>query len=135
MHKLFERINDWNDIERAVENSISEGVIAADERQAYIDKIRSAIVESGVEDWFSGNYKNYQEATILLEENGEVKQKRPDRVLFDTESTIVIDFKFGEAHNTHIKQVKHYMNLMESMSYPQVKGYLWYVEERKVIAC
>jgi ATP-dependent exoDNAse (exonuclease V) beta subunit len=135
MHKLFEQINDWNDIDRAIENQISEGSIPLEKKQYYAEKIRSAIIESGVEDWFSGNYKNYTESTILLEENGEVKQKRPDRVLFKEDSTLVIDFKFGEAHNAHIKQVKQYMNLMESMNYPQVKGYLWYVEEQKVVAC
>jgi len=132
MHKLFEQINTPEDIEKAIENHISEGLIHPNEKQTYKDKIQSAISESGVEDWFSGRYKNYSESTILIEENGELRQKRPDRVLVSDSSTIVIDFKFGEAHNAYKKQVKEYMNLLENMDYPQVEGYLWYVEERKI---
>jgi ATP-dependent exoDNAse (exonuclease V) beta subunit len=132
MHKLFEQIHTWEDIDRAVENLISEGLLQPGEAPEISNKIRAGIVESQVEDWFSGQYKTYSEATILMEENGELKQKRPDRVLTGENTTQVIDFKFGEAHNVHKKQVKQYMQLLEAMGYPQVEGYLWYVEERRV---
>jgi ATP-dependent exoDNAse (exonuclease V) beta subunit len=132
MHALFEHINTLEDIDDAIENHISEGYIQPDEKQEYKQKILSAIKESGTEDWFSGAYVNYKESTILMEENGELKQKRPDRVLFSENSTLVVDFKFGEPHNAHKKQVKQYATLLEDMHYPKVKGYLWYVEERRV---
>jgi ATP-dependent exoDNAse (exonuclease V) beta subunit len=133
MHKLFEQINTLDDIDKAIDNHISEGLILPDEKQVFSEKILSAVTESKVEDWFSGKYKNYQEATILSEEDGELKQKRPDRVLVSDHSTIVIDFKFGEAHQTHHKQVQEYINLLGNMSCSPTEGYLWYVEERKVI--
>ncbi|MDR2058216.1 MAG: UvrD-helicase domain-containing protein [Dysgonamonadaceae bacterium] len=132
MHKLFEQINTWDDIGKAVANLVSEGLIHPAEAQDIGNKIRSDIVESNVEDWFSGKYKIHSEATILTEENGELKQKRPDRVLTGNDSVRVIDFKFGAAHNTHKKQVKQYMQLLEDMGYSRIEGYLWYVEERKV---
>jgi ATP-dependent exoDNAse (exonuclease V) beta subunit len=132
MHKLFEQIHTADDIDKAVENLIAEGLLHPDEASNTCNKIRTGIVESQVEDWFSGQYKTYSEATILMEEEGELKQKRPDRVLISADSTRVIDFKFGEARNTHKKQVKQYMQLLEDMNYPCVEGYLWYVEERKV---
>ncbi|MDR2085927.1 MAG: UvrD-helicase domain-containing protein [Dysgonamonadaceae bacterium] len=132
MHKLFEQIHTWEDIDKAGENLASEGLIHPSELPIIRDKIRRYILESQVEDWFSGQYKDYSEATILMEENGELKQKRPDRVLTGGDSVRIIDFKFGEAHNRHKKQVKQYMQLLENMGYSRVEGYLWYVEERKV---
>jgi ATP-dependent exoDNAse (exonuclease V) beta subunit len=135
MHKLFEQIDTMDDIDRAIDNHISAGLMHPDESRIYREKVRSAIIESGVEDWFSGKYRNYPEATILTEENGELKQKRPDRVLVSGEAAIVIDFKFGESHQAHHKQVRQYMDLLENMAYPSVEGYLWYVEERKVLPC
>jgi ATP-dependent exoDNAse (exonuclease V) beta subunit len=135
MHKLFEQINTLDEIDPAIDRHISEGLIHPDEKQVCKEKIRAAISESHLEDWFSGKYRVYRESTILLEENGELKQKRPDRVLTSENETIVIDFKFGEAHPSHHRQVLQYMALLESMAYPSVKGYLWYVEERKVVPC
>jgi ATP-dependent exoDNAse (exonuclease V) beta subunit len=132
MHKLFEQINTWEDTGKAIENLISEGLIQPGEASAIRDKIRLSIVESQVEDWFSGKYKNYSEATVLMEEDGELKQKRPDRVLVGDDSVRVIDFKFGGTHSIHKKQVREYMQLLEKMGYSRVEGYLWYVETRKV---
>jgi len=132
MHSLFEQINHWGDIENAIENHILEGIILPNEKQNYIDKIHAAINESQVENWFSDEYKSYQEYSIITKENDEVISKRPDRVLFSENATIIIDYKFGEAHNFHKKQVEEYIALLEEMNYPQVEGYLWYVEKRKV---
>jgi len=132
MHRLFEQINRWEDIEKAVDSLVIEGLIQPSDKQLSIDKIREAIRESQVEDWFHGEYESYRECSILTEEKGEIVSKRPDRVLMSDGATFVIDYKFGEMHNAHKKQVKQYMELLKSMHYPNVKGRLWYVEKRKV---
>ncbi|MDL2257136.1 UvrD-helicase domain-containing protein [Bacteroidales bacterium OttesenSCG-928-I14] len=128
MHKLFEAIKTMDDIESAIDKQIFEGIIQPHEKEYYSDKIHDSIAKSGVEDWFSGKYRNFSEATILMQENGELLQKRPDRVLLSEQTTIIIDFKFGAAHAAHKKQVKQYMKILEDMGYPNVKGYIWYVE-------
>jgi ATP-dependent exoDNAse (exonuclease V) beta subunit len=132
MHKLFEQITHFDDIEKAIDNLITQGLIQPDEKQTYRNKIETAIRESQTGDWFNHSYKTYKEYSILTEEDGEVVCKRPDRVLLSEKSTIVVDYKFGKAHNVHREQVKQYMDLLEKMNYPNVEGYLWYVEERKV---
>jgi ATP-dependent exoDNAse (exonuclease V) beta subunit len=132
MHNLFEQITRPDTIEKAIDNLIIQGVIHPDEKADYGKKIRSMIRESQVEHWFSGEYKSYQEHSILTEEDGEVVSKRPDRVLISDKETIIIDYKFGKAHPSHKKQVQQYMKLLDNMKYPNIKGYLWYVEERKV---
>ncbi|GHV11166.1 DNA helicase [Bacteroidia bacterium] len=133
MHYLFEQITTFDAIEKAIDNGIVQGLIVPEEKENYARKIRSAIEESHAENWFSGQYKSYQEHSIITEENGEVVSKRPDRVLRTDEETIVIDYKFGKTHAAHKKQVLQYMDLLETMKYPNVKGYLWYVEERQIV--
>jgi len=132
MHKLFEQITHRDTIEMAVDNLIVEGILRPDEKQKYIENVRSAIRESKVENWFDGQYRSYQEYSIITEENNEIVNKRPDRVLLSDNETIVVDYKFGTAQPAHKRQVKQYMNLLDAMHYPNVKGYLWYVEERRV---
>ncbi|GHT72708.1 DNA helicase [Bacteroidia bacterium] len=130
MHHLFEQIHRMDDIERAIDNLILQGVILPAQKEDLKENIRSAIVEANVEHWFSDNYRAYREYSILTEEDGEVVGKRPDRVLFSENATLVIDYKFGEPHKSHQKQVRQYMELLKNMNYPQVEGYLWYVEKR-----
>jgi ATP-dependent exoDNAse (exonuclease V) beta subunit len=136
MHALFEKIDTFDDLEKAVDKLISEGLILPADRIIYIDKLRSAITNSNVEDWFSDKYKVYSEFSILVEEDGEVTSKRPDRVLLSEHETIIVDYKFGEPHAAHKKQMRQYIDLLQTMHYPQVKGFLWYVENDKgIIAC
>ncbi|MDR0681719.1 MAG: UvrD-helicase domain-containing protein [Dysgonamonadaceae bacterium] len=132
MHKLFEQITHFEDIEKAIDDLIMQGLIQPDEKQKYRNKIETAIRESQTENWFNNSYKTYKEYSILTEENGEVLSRRPDRVLLSEKAAIVVDYKFGKARDTHKEQVKQYMDLLEKMNYPNVEGYLWYVEERKV---
>lgn len=128
MHALFAGVRTVDDVEKAADKLISEGIILPRDKEDYIDKIESAIRKSGVEDWFSDKYKVYSEFSILVEENGEITTKRPDRVLLSETETLVIDYKFGEPHAAHRKQMWQYVELLESMGYPRVTGHIWYVE-------
>jgi ATP-dependent exoDNAse (exonuclease V) beta subunit len=132
MHALFAGIHTLNDIEKAVDNLVSEGLILPLEKVDYINKVQTAIHDSGVEEWFSEKYKVYSEFSIIMKDNGEITTKRPDRILLSEESTLIIDYKFGEPHRSHEKQVKEYVSLLQEMNYPCVKGYVWYVEKKVI---
>jgi hypothetical protein len=73
--------------------------------------------------WFDSHWKVFNECSIITE-SGEY---RPDRVITDENQTIVIDFKFGSPHQGYESQVRRYMQLLDKMGYPQVQGFLWYV--------
>jgi len=133
MHALFERIIHLSDIEKSVDALISEGSILPVEREKYINDVKTAIKESGVEDWFSDKYRVYPEFSVLIEEKGEVTYRRPDRVLLSDTETIVIDYKFGEPHPAHNRQVRQYIALLKGMNYPNVTGFLWYVTKNVVM--
>ncbi len=128
LHELFSHINTLNDIERAVNKLCSDGLIAFEEKQEYINNVIRIIKKSGKEDWFSGNYQLYNECTILSKENGINQTHRPDRVLIKNNMAIVIDYKFGEFHSSHEKQISQYVDLMKKMGYEQVEGHLWYMD-------
>ncbi len=132
MHDLFSRIETTGDIDRSVDRLLFEGLILPEEKQIYINKIHRAISESGVDEWFSGRYKSYRECTVLLETDGELTSMRPDRVLLSDESTIIIDYKFGEVRPAHRKQIQEYVALLRQMNYPGIEAYLWYVEDCRV---
>ena len=128
MHALFAAINTPDDIDKAVERLVSDGLILPEEKDIYKEQVRSYVQNPQVSDWFSGKYTVYPEFSIIVKEKGTVTTKRPDRVLLSDHSTLVIDYKFGEPHSAHERQMQEYLTLLQSMNYPDVKGYLWYVE-------
>ncbi|MBR2178335.1 MAG: Dna2/Cas4 domain-containing protein [Paludibacteraceae bacterium] len=81
-----------------------------------------------VKEWFSDKWELFNECAILsIDEKGEVKNRRPDRVMKSGDEMIVVDFKFARKRDEYHEQVKEYISLLQSMGYKNVKGYLWYV--------
>ncbi|MBA7589193.1 hypothetical protein ES708_31274 [subsurface metagenome] len=71
------------------------------------------------------------EADILLKDG---KIKRPDRVIYNNEKTVVIDYKFGEIKEPkHLLQIRQYIKYLSEMGYKRTEGYLWYVEMDEVV--
>jgi len=132
MHALFAAIHTPDDIDKAVERFVSDGLILPEEKDDYKNKIRSYIRNPQASDWFSEKYTVYPEFSIIVKENGTVTTKRPDRVLLSDTQTLVIDYKFGEPHRAHETQMQEYLTLLQSMNYPKVEGYLWYVEKEEI---
>ena len=105
-----------------------EGYLASEKQYNRIKKLlENALSNPEVQSWFSGEYKLYNESTILI--NGdEKKTRRPDRVMIKDNKAIVVDYKFARENDEHDKQVKRYMQLLQQMGYTDVTGYLWYIK-------
>ena len=129
MHMLFSRIHTTADIDKELRQFEFDGVIydetitAEELRSELKHKFSNKIVSS----WFSDKWTVFNECNIMQLKNGKIVEDRPDRVITDGNETIVIDYKFGHKNAAYSKQVQRYMNLMQQMGYPNVKGYLWYV--------
>ena len=137
LHEIFSTIRTVNDIPDALRRLQFEGVLYDEEMTAeYITSMLKKRLENPrVADWFSPRWTLFNECTILSVENGEVKERRPDRVMTDGQEWIVVDFKFGSPKPDYHDQVREYMNLiqkMESVSSDKIHGYLWYVYSNKI---
>ena len=60
-------------------------------------------------------------------------QYRPDRVILDGDKVMIVDYKFGEAHDRYRCQVNKYAELWKNMGYTQISGFLWYVETGEIV--
>jgi ATP-dependent exoDNAse (exonuclease V) beta subunit len=130
MHEIFESIITADDIPSAVNKKILEGMIPVSAREEMEDRLRTAISRPEISGWFTAGLKILNEAEILTE-GGTVK--RPDRVILEDDRVIVVDFKFGAERKSYTSQVNNYKNLLLNMGYAKVDGYLWYVDNDKVI--
>ena len=137
LHEVFSSIATTDDIEQALRRLELEGIIYdADITRPRIENmIRKRLSDDRVAEWFSPHWQLYNECTILNVDpsSGRVYERRPDRVMTDGHKTIVVDFKFGREREEYHTQVREYMKLLNDMSFPQVKGYLWFVYSNQII--
>ena len=134
LHSLFSTIHTTEDVEGALKELELDGVLYDENisRERIEKMIRKRLETPVVKEWFSKRWSIFNECSILSVEDGKVKEHRPDRVMKDDKEMVVVDFKFGKPKDEHQRQVRQYMDLLESMGYENVKGYLWYVYPNKI---
>ena len=132
LHTLFSAIETEADIDDAVNRLVFEGIIGRAETEEEIRELtRKAFAQPQIKDWYSGTWQLFNECDIIWQENGELRNRRPDRVMMRDGAIVVVDFKFGKPNKKYNKQVQGYMELLVRMGYDAnaISGYLWYVEE------
>ena len=135
LHQIFSMIRTTEDIEDALKQLQFEGVLY-DERitpERITSMLRKRLQDPRVADWFSSQWTLFNECTILTMEDGEVKERRPDRVMTDGQQWVVVDFKFGSPKPEYYDQVREYLALIKTMQpEAEVDGYLWFVYSNKI---
>lgn len=135
LHTLFSAIETADDIDNAIAQLVFDGIIGRSETEKEIQELtRRAFSLPQVQDWYSGSWQLFNECDIIWQEDGELRTRRPDRVMMRGDEIVVVDFKFGKQNKKYNKQVKDYMQLLTRMGYPKenIRGYLWYVEEELI---
>ncbi|WP_294618599.1 exodeoxyribonuclease V subunit beta [uncultured Bacteroides sp.] len=132
LHTLFSAIETEADIDDAISRLVFEGIIGRAETEEEIRELtRKAFALPQIKDWYSGTWQLFNECDIIWQENGELRNRRPDRVMMRNGVIVVVDFKFGKPNKKYNKQVQGYIELLIRMGYDAtaISGYLWYVEE------
>ena len=139
LHQVFSMIRTTDDIEDALKQLQFEGVLYDEQitPERISSMLKKRLQDPRVAEWFSPHWNLFNECTILTLENGEVKERRPDRVMTDGEKWVVVDFKFGSPKPEYYDQVREYMELIKSLSTPHsprssINGYLWFVYSNKI---
>ena len=135
LHQIFSMIRTTDDIEDALKQLQFEGVLYDEQitPERITAMLRKRLQDPRVADWFSLRWNLFNECTILTMEDGEVKERRPDRVMTDGQHWVVVDFKFGSPKPEYDDQVREYMALIKTMQpEAEVNGYLWFVYSNKI---
>lgn len=127
LHDILSRISSAYELESAVSDAVRSGELKIGEKEETLALLGNAIESISDMHWFDGTYRALNEVSIV---DGDGTVSRPDRVLVGQDSNaIVIDYKFGKHKNAYTLQVRKYCELLRSMGYTDVKGYIWYVGE------
>lgn len=133
MHYIFSLIRRREDASRAVHQAVSEGLLAQESEQETLQAVEKALSHPQAAQWYQGDERLFNECSILFrDQDGQLQERRPDRVICHGREVQVIDFKFGQPQAKYRRQVQEYMHLLREMGFGPVKGWLWYVETENI---
>ena len=134
LHYIFAQIATREDADEVISRLLFDGTIDVEMEQEVRTLVADALSHPQVSSWYDGSWKLLNERDIIWIENGELRNRRPDRVMMHADKVVVVDFKFGEPRKAHHKQVKGYLSLLQRMGHKaeNTSGYLWYVEKGEV---
>lgn len=125
LHTALSKIKNAGDINKAITELLTKGIIGNDDVQLLFHKINEIVLHPHLERFFNPNNTIIIESDILLP-GGEIA--RPDRILIEDNEIVVIDFKTGIPKNEHKTQLLNYTTVLKRMYAKSVKGALVYTE-------
>lgn len=133
VHKIFESIRYLNDIPKVMNQLRQEGVLSDKTFADELEQMVAQLIENPqARNWFDPSWKVLNECSIITVEKGVALSKRPDRVIYNENETIVIDYKTGQKNEDYKWQVRKYINLLKKMGMHNVHGYLWYLKNNEI---
>ena len=131
MHRLFENIEQLDDMERIVDKMCYDGELPERQKPDFINALRKIAGNKTLKELFGKEWEVRNEHNILLPVNNDSDsgQFRPDRVVINGDKVRILDYKFGTHEDKrYLSQMKRYIRLMQQMGYNDVKGYIWYIQ-------
>ncbi|HBS86480.1 MAG: hypothetical protein A2W91_19885 [Bacteroidetes bacterium GWF2_38_335] len=131
LHEILASVRYAGDVEKALQNAVFSGLIRVENLEDVKKDIEKIISDDPTASWFKPSWQVKNETSVLLT-TGEVK--RPDRIIYNENETIIIDYKVTDKESqSYITQVKEYMGYFRQMGFPGISGYLLYIPSLKTV--
>ncbi|MBO7220736.1 MAG: UvrD-helicase domain-containing protein [Alistipes sp.] len=131
LHKAFEGATTREDIFAKLEDMVVNGELDRDEVATLKAQITDTLDNTIAGEWFSGNWEQLYRERNIIRPNG--NSKRPDRVMINGKSAVVVDYKFGDENSAYARQIAAYVKELREMGYTSVKGYIWYITNGNIV--
>lgn len=122
-HFLMAELNEPESLQQKIDDFIKEGKVESAFKERLFTEARLAFDSSELKTLFSGALEilNEQDIIVDIEES-----RRPDKIIFKPNLTIILDYKTGLPKGSHQKQMQEYISLIEKIVETPVEGYLYY---------
>jgi len=130
LHRLLAHIKYKSEAESVLNELHIKNEFTEAERVVLSGALKKMLDHEVVSSWFGKEWEVRNEVPVLIPGG---RQSRIDRVMFGKKNTVIIDYKTGAKKDQDRKQVEGYAGLLTQMGYPNVQGYLLYLEELEVV--
>ena len=127
IHELLSRIDFADEVTSTLAEATFRGEITKTEEEEMKRTLDHLVYDSAVAPYFSRAFTVWNEQSILVPNT---KILRPDRIVFNDEKTIVIDYKTGNKSEKHITQIKEYVDCVLLLFNRPVEAYLVYIDKK-----
>lgn len=126
LHGILAGVRCPEDLPGAVQEALLDGQLDSAHAAEALSLLQARIASHP--EFFGGG--GWNESAIFDSDGSEY---RPDRVVVNGGSAIVVDYKFGAHENRYAAQVRRYMRLCRSLGYSDVRGFIWYVPDDTLV--
>jgi ATP-dependent exoDNAse (exonuclease V) beta subunit len=131
VHSILSRLTYLDQLPATILTLEHEGVLSDEEKEGVSSQLNELFAIEKVRSWFSGEWEVKTEVPILLPDGSE---SRIDRLLLKDRRAVVIDFKTGERTSNDEQQVIDYLEILRSMNFIDVEGYLLYLKTSEIVS-
>lgn len=128
VHDLMAEINYAEEYSTVLNNALIQGKISLEEKTLLSAVLEQLIHHPQLSEFFTRQFKVLNEQAIVLH-NGAII--RPDRIVYNAEKAIVIDYKTGDKDEKYQRQIDSYCREVREILKLPVEGYLVYFPKDK----
>lgn len=130
LHDILANASTEKEVNKYITTLILDGIVQEDEKDNLKQKVMEVLENTDLKAVLNQATDSITEKNII---DAEGKLHRPDRILFNAEEVIILDYKFTLTESDkHIEQVEKYKNLLLDMGHHNVKTYLFYAVSGKL---
>lgn len=118
LHEILSKITNENEIEKAVK------AVAANDVDYYMNEAKKVMQLFKEKNWLTNEWTSLNERAVYYKN----ENLRADKVLWNNDTCIIIDFKTGAKENNHIQQIKKYKEAYTQLLSANTQAYLLYTD-------
>ncbi|HOH83708.1 MAG TPA: 3'-5' exonuclease, partial [Bacteroidales bacterium] len=130
IHKILSEIKQAEDAIGVTTGMLLEGIISQADAEKITKYIEQLMANPHFKSFFEPGLPVLTEAEILTPGN---KVYRPDRILFEKDKNVVVDFKTGVQKDDHKTQIDNYAAILTEINNKPTEKFLIYLHEEPLI--
>lgn len=125
VHKVMSLVAYRGDVEKALDQSIEEGVVVESQREVIREVLERIVAHPELEFFFRDEAEVFTERMIVSQNHPNLI---PDRVVIQEGRKVgILDYKTGKPKVTHREQVEKYAEVLDEMGMDSIKKALIYI--------
>jgi ATP-dependent exoDNAse (exonuclease V) beta subunit len=129
LHYALARLAFASELEQVLRQMVYEGIISNREKPALKQKLNEVLHHPKMAHYFSRSVAVEHEKEVL---DARAYLYKPDRIVFDGDAVVLIEFKVPPPEVEHRNRLDHYAVRFRQLGYQKVKCVLYYFETQEV---
>jgi ATP-dependent exoDNAse (exonuclease V) beta subunit len=130
IHEILANIKTASDVDNSIKKHLLHGGINEIEAQQIREIISQVVNHPELQEYFQENLEVFNEYEIVKKDKTILI---PDRIIYNGDSVVILDYKTGKYIDSHISQINGYAEVLSEMKYKIDKKILIYIDKDVVV--